>query len=95
MAGFQIGCADRDCVVPKRGNTLIPFDSFLLDPLLLYFTGILLVGITSRIVKWRWKNSIALLSLLTLAVFWGTSVSLFFDLEWTRWIWEMSGASSG
>jgi hypothetical protein len=74
---------------------LIPLDSFLLDPLLLYLAGIVIVGVSSRIVKWRWRKFVALLFLLTLGVFWATSISLFFDFQWTHWIWEMSGASSG
>src|SRR5438105_9122157 len=31
----------------------------------------------------------------TMAIFWGTSVSLYLNLEWTRWIWEMCHAESG
>jgi hypothetical protein len=73
----------------------MPYDSFLIDPFLLLAIGIVIVAITSRIIKWRWKSSISFLSVLTMIIFWGTSVSLFFDLRWTQWIWRMCGASSG
>ena len=35
------------------------------------------------------------LDLTTLGIFYVTSISLYFNREWTRWIWEMCKAESG
>ncbi len=73
----------------------MPYDSFLLDPLLLLFTGWCVSLLLSRqrvhIRPVVMKGTV----IVTLIVYWGTSVSLYFDLEWTRWLWEMCGAETG
>ena len=73
----------------------MPYDSFLLDPLLLFVTGLCASWIIAHRPlhhrPWALKITVA----VTLVIYWGTSVSLYFDLEWTRWLWEMCGAQTG
>lgn len=69
---------------------MIPYDSFLVDPPLLFGSGFLtgrLFGRRGRVARGVEAG--------TLAVFWATSVSLYLNLPWTRWIWEMVRADSG
>jgi len=74
---------------------VIPYDSFLLDPPMLFGSG----WIAARVTRWLGEparsRTLAALGAGTLAVFWATSVSLYLNREWTRWIWEMCGAESG
>ena len=41
------------------------------------------------------KKTRSVLSFITILLFYVTSISLYFNLEWTRWIWEMCKAESG
>lgn len=76
---------------------MLPYDSFLIDGPWLVSIGWLLGKIVNRFaadedkgkrVKW-------LLGFATIAMFYITSISLYFNKEWSRWIWEMCGAESG
>jgi hypothetical protein len=74
---------------------MIPYDSFLLDPPMLFGSGWLAAKITNRLPPRVRSKALGALGGATMAIFWGTSVSLYFNREWTRWIWEMCGAESG
>jgi hypothetical protein len=76
---------------------LLPYDSFLIDGPWLLSIGWILGKIVNKFQADQEKNkkSKMLLSAATIAIFYITSVSLYFNLEWTRWIWEMCGAESG
>ena len=74
---------------------MIPLDSFLLDPPMLVGSGFLAARITQGLSPdWR-RQARWVLGTGTMAVFWITSVSLYLDRGWTRWIWEMCRAESG
>lgn len=77
--------------------SLLPYDSFLIDGPWLVSIGWLLGKLTNRFQKDEAKNRKARWSLgiVTMFVFWFTSISLYFNKEWTRWIWEMCKAESG
>lgn len=76
---------------------MIPYDSFLIDPPWLVSIGYLYGRATRRLVKdgEKRKKVRRFLDLATLGAFYVTSISLYFNLEWTRWIWEMCRAESG
>ena len=76
---------------------MLPYDSFLIDGPWLLCIGWLLGKIVNGVVSDEEKRGSAkmFLGLATIATFWITSVSLYFNMEWTRWIWEMCGAESG
>lgn len=76
---------------------MLPYDSFLIDGPWLLGIGWVLGKIVNKYVEDEAKNQKAkwYLSVATIAVFYITSVSLYFNMEWTRWIWEMCGAESG
>ncbi len=76
---------------------MIPYDSFLIDGPWLLGIGWVLGKIVNKLAADRDKNRKArlILSVVTIAMFYITSVSLYFNLERTRWIWEMCGAESG
>ena len=76
---------------------MLPYDSFLIDGPWLLGIGWVLGKIVNKYVEDDAKNQKAkwYLSVATIAVFYITSVSLYFNMEWTRWIWEMCGAESG
>lgn len=76
---------------------MLPYDSFLIDGPWLLCIGWVLGKIVNKMVDDEEKSKSAkrLLGLATIATFWITSVSLYFNMEWTRWIWEMCGAESG
>jgi hypothetical protein len=76
---------------------LLPYDSFLIDPPWLASLGYTYSKITDKLVKDEEKKAKArkFLDLSTIGVFYVTSISLYFNLEWTRWIWEMCKAESG
>ncbi len=76
---------------------MIPYDSFLIDPPWLVSIGYLYAKATKRLVGDEEKRARVrrLLDLATIGAFYITSVSLYFNLEWTRWIWEMCRAKSG
>ena len=73
---------------------MIPFDSFLLDPPMLFGNGVLIGRLFGDPDGDR-RGLVRALEAVTIMVFWGTSVSLYLNKEWTRWIWEMVGARSG
>ena len=75
----------------------MPYDSFLIDGPWLVSIGWLLGKILNKFVEDENSNKKlkGLLGFATIAMFYITSVSLYFNLEWTRWIWEMCGAESG
>lgn len=76
---------------------MLPYDSFLIDGPWLLSIGWVLGKIVNKMVDDEEKSKSAkmFLGLATIAIFWITSVSLYFNMEWTRWIWEMCGAESG
>jgi hypothetical protein len=74
---------------------VIPFDSFLLDPPMLVGSGWLAARVTGGLDPSLRARARRALGAATMAIFWGTSVSLYLNLEWTRWIWEMCRAESG
>lgn len=63
--------------------------SFLADPPMLFATGALIERAVEDPHRARQ------LELATAAVFVGTSVSLYLERRWTRWLWKMCRASSG
>lgn len=76
---------------------LLPYDSFLIDGPWLVSLGWIMGKIVNKFVedadqnkKTKWGLGIA-----TILIFYITSISLYFNLEWTRWLWEMCGAESG
>ena len=82
--------------MPRGAVTpVIPYDSFLLDPPMLVGSGYLTARITRPLPPKARRWARGLLGRATIAGFWATSVSLYLNLEWTRWIWEMCGAESG
>lgn len=76
---------------------MLPYDSFLIDGPWLLSIGWVLGKIVNKLAADQDKNKKAklILSVVTIAMFYITSVSLYFNLERTRWIWEMCGAESG
>ena len=76
---------------------MLPYDSFLIDPPWLVSLGWVYAKATDRLVEdeERRRKVRKFLDLSTIGVFYVTSVSLFFNREWTRWIWEMCRAESG
>jgi len=76
---------------------MIPYDSFLIDPPWLVSIGYLYAKVTGKLVGDAERRSRVrkYLDLATLGAFYATSISLYFNLEWTRWIWEMCRAESG
>lgn len=63
--------------------------SFLLDPILLLETG----GCIGSVIDDEKAATAA--GAATLAVFYGISIPLYTDSEWTRPIWKVLGAKSG
>ena len=76
---------------------MLPYDSFLIDGPWLTSIGWALGKITRRFVPDEAKRRKAnnALGFTTLAIFYITSISLYFNLEWTRWIWEMCKGGFG
>jgi hypothetical protein len=76
---------------------LIPYDSFLIDGPWLACLGWLYSKTTSRMFKEAEKRDKArkFLNVTTIGAFYVTSISLYFNMEWTRWLWEMCKAESG
>ena len=66
--------------------------SFLIDPPWLYATG----EVYARAAPERMQGTPAkALGAATMAVFWGTSISLYLNRPWTRPIWRACRAESG
>lgn len=63
--------------------------SFLADPPLLVGAG---AAIEKAVPDERTRRRV---EAGVVAVFLATSISLYFDLGWTRWLWRMCGARSG
>jgi hypothetical protein len=74
---------------------VIPYDSFLLDPPMLFGSGWLAERLTRRLRPGRRASAMATLRVGTITVFWVTSASLYLNLPWTEWIWKMVRAESG
>lgn len=74
---------------------MIPYDSFLIDPFLLFASAWACSLVAARLNPVKRVRFVALAGVVILAVFWITSVSLYFNCEWTRWIWEMCRAENG
>jgi hypothetical protein len=66
--------------------------SFLIDPPWLYATG-RLYG--ARMPERAQGPTAAVLGATTMAIFWGTSISLYLDKRWTAPIWKACRARSG
>lgn len=76
---------------------MLPYDSFLIDGPWLLSIGWIMGKILNKAVEDaddRKKAQLGL-SIATIVIFYVTSISLYFNMEWTRWIWEMCGAESG
>src|SRR3989440_1587274 len=58
-------------------------------------SGWLAARITRPLRTDRRRRALRVLGAGTLGIFWVTSASLYLNLEWTRWIWEMCRAESG
>jgi hypothetical protein len=56
---------------------------------------VLSAKLTRRLPANARRGALVGLSTATMTLFWATSISLYLNLEWTRWIWEMCGAESG
>lgn len=76
---------------------MLPYDSFLIDGPWLLSIGWVSAKLIKKFAKTDegTKRATTFLKIATLLFFYITSVSLYFNLEWTRWIWEMCGAESG
>jgi len=76
---------------------LLPYDSFLIDGPWLVSIGWVLGKILNKYVEDadQRKKTTWWLSIATVVMFYVTSISLYFNMEWVRWIWEMCGAESG
>lgn len=74
--------------------------SFLADPFLLLALGFLVAQIARRTARRTGQTSIEGRirwggALLVLAVTWGVSLSLYFNLEWVSWIPKLFGSKDG
>ena len=75
---------------------MIPYDSFLIDGPWLASLGWVYGKATNLIKDDGKRNKVRkCLNLTTVGSFYITSISLYFNMEWTRWIWEMCKAESG
>jgi hypothetical protein len=75
---------------------VLPYDSFLIDPPWLVSLGFVYGKVTDKIEDPEKKAKVRkFLDVSTIGIFYITSISLYFDREWTRWIWEMCKAESG
>ncbi len=76
---------------------IFPLGSFLIDPFLLIMLGSLIVYASVRFLykRSKYRGFIFFLSLITLAIFYICSVSLYLDLPWIGWMWRMCGAETG
>ena len=66
--------------------------SFLIDPPWLYATGRLYGAKAPESAQ---GTTAAALGTTTMAIFWGTSISLYLDKRWTAPIWKACRARSG
>jgi len=81
----------------EKGVNLIPYDSFLIDGPWLLSIGFITGKILNKFVEDQddKKRARFWITLATVVGFWITSISLYFNMEWVRWMWEMCGAESG
>ncbi len=84
--------ADEEGVV-----RVVPYDSFLIDGLWLVSLGWMMGKLVNRFVGDEDQNKKVkgFLGIATILMFWITSISLYFNMEWVRWMWELCGAESG
>ncbi len=66
--------------------------SFLIDPPWLYASGRVYGAAAPESAQ---GEKAAALGAATMAVFWGTSISLYLDRDWTKPIWKACRARSG
>ena len=77
---------------------LCVFDSFLIDPALLVAIGMLITFVCAKrlpdddVIRRSCVRSFGVLSII---VFWWVSVSLYLNLAWVGWMWQLVGAHSG
>lgn len=76
---------------------MLPYDSFLIDGPWLVSIGWILGKLINKFAKSpedatkaKWGLGIA-----TILIFYITSIGLYFNMEYTRWVWELCGAESG
>ena len=81
--------------VPLVTLALCCIDSFLLDPFLLFLIGLIIVWINVRVLMKTGRSYLCHLFLLTLALFWSISISLYLNLPWTDWMAKLCGAENG
>jgi hypothetical protein len=76
---------------------LLPYDSFLIDGPWLVSFGWFFARFSDKLFTNEVTNKKVrrFLGATTVAIFYITSISLYFNLEWSRWIWEMCRAESG
>lgn len=76
---------------------LAAIDSFLIDPLLLLLCGAIIRWVCVRHLYHvsQCRCWIPMLSVFTMVIFWGVSMSLYFDAAWVAPMWQMLGAPSG
>ena len=72
-------------------------DSFLIDPLLLFIIGSFIAFFAASYARDNFMRRKILFwsSAATMVIFWGVSISLYFDLSWVSWMWELCGAATG
>jgi hypothetical protein len=76
---------------------VVPYDSFLIDGPWLVSLGWMMGKLVNRFVGDEDQNKKVkgFLGVATILMFWITSISLYFNMEWVRWMWELCGAESG
>lgn len=72
-------------------------DSFLLDPFILFVSAFAHRLIQDLALRRRWVGTryVPTIAVLTLALFFAISVSLYFNLDWVAWLARDCGAASG
>jgi len=83
--GAAAACAAALCV-----------DSFLIDPFLLLGLGVIYTALIRRgRLQLDPRRTELALGAGTVILFWVVSISLYMELEWIRWMWELCGAEAG
>lgn len=70
---------------------LSTYMSFLLDPVLLIFCGIVIVWLGNRWLFRLTRHSRKVLGLVTICLFWFIAGSLYLNLGWFDWMWLWTG----